>query len=76
MPSDTLHKLYENYFTPNSHGYKFVRNFYTKASDLFTIINTFKITLKGNDLIILNALDHRFFRISPAPCVLIIMCCV
>ena len=32
MPSDTLHKLYENYFTPHSHGYKFVLNFYTKYS--------------------------------------------
>lgn len=29
---------------------------YTEASDLFAIINTFKITLKSKDLLILNAL--------------------
>lgn len=33
---------------------------YLEASDLFTIINTFKITLKDKDLLILNALiDQR-----------------
>lgn len=31
----------------------------TEASDLFSIINTFKITLKRNDLLILNALIEQ-----------------
>lgn len=32
MPRKQLQKLYENYFSPNTRGYLFIRNFYSKYS--------------------------------------------